>query len=533
LADWQQDVRRIQHIFRIGDGRLVDDEGIDWWALLSPHAYQRFYEFLLLEKLAREIDPSPALFATREHPLAHVLGKLLGTKPAILSESGQSGLSNRFSRYVRALRTLTPAQIRMISGDKWDADYRVRRFFSRSRKLSSRRLRSHATVLIPSSYRNVSRTAVAYARRAPESNFLLVATRVDGFINNLPNHVDSAPLAAYAPRPRNTSTEREIASLSARWKELQKNLLETNDKALVHIAGLLAGVPRSLSIGLRIRDAWRAVFEREKIETVLCGDENNWFTRLPVLLAKKRGVHTVHCSHGALDSNILLRGTCSDTYLAKGEMEKDYLVEQCRVPREQIVIGAPPDSHHASAGSPQNIERTDIVFFSEPYELYAGRTESLYRELLVNLCAVARQHNRKVVLKLHPFESVKARSRLVDQVLDSADRRLVEVSCEPMSERLLQRAWFGLTVESSTAVECALAGVPSFLCGWFDLDLYAYARQYQKFGAAKILDNPADLLRVPNLIASWSNQGASQRLADPITHENLSAVLQGRRVVRA
>jgi len=524
FADWQQDVRQIQQMLQLGNGRLVDAEGIDWWALLAPGAFQRFYEFWLLQKLAREIGTSPELYVTRAHPWTETLAKLLGTKATTLSGSPQNGFASRLRRYRTALRTLTPRQLTMIAGDKWDTDYRIRRFLATKRKSEP-----GAKVLLPSAYRNVSRIAVSYASLLPKKSFLLVTTRADGFLANLPRNVQAVTLAAYAQVPRIQSTEREIAALSARWKVLKENLQQAQDPALTYAAGLFADLPRALRNGLRIRDAWRKVFERESISAVLCGDENNPYTRLPVLLARKRGVWTINCSHGALDITVMLRGPCADVYLAKGEMEQDYLVEQCGVPRERIFVGAPPLECRPARES----RGTDIVFFSEPYELYFGRTETFYRELLPNLCEVARKHSRKVVLKLHPFESARARSNLVDHVLAGSDRRLVEISAEPMSQRLLQRTWFGVTVESSTAVECAVAGVPCFLCGWFDLDLHAYGKQYQKFGAAQILDRHTDILRIPDSLGLAPRPEATERLHHPITPGDLKTIMQTRDIVQA
>jgi len=216
-------------------------------------------------------------------------------------------------------------------------------------------------------------------------------------------------------------------------------------------------------------------------------------------------------------------------YLAKGEMEQDYLMQQCGVPQERIILGGPRLEQHATRKSPGS----DIVFFSEPYELYSGRTETFYRELLPNLCQVARKRGCKVVLKLHPFESAKARSKLVNRVLGDTDRTLVEISTEPVSERLLQRIWFGVTVESSAAVECALAGVPCFLCGWFDLDLHAYGKQYQEFGAAQTLDSPTDILRIPDLLELSQEPKAAKRLHHPIAPEDLRAILRSGDFVQA
>lgn len=522
FADWKQDVRSIHQAFAIGNGCLDDADGIDWWALLTPTRYPSVYEFLLLEKIAREIGKPVELYVTRPHSQADALAKLAGVKPVPLSVNKQSDFTARLSRHRASLRTLTPKQILRIALDKWDTDYTLRRFFARRGSGSD----SAHHILLPSAYRNASRAMLAYAALLPEREFLLVTTRTDGRIEKRPPNVDCSPLAAYAPVERSEATEREIKSLTERWLRLREKLHKSAEPLLIHAAGLFPDFGLSLRKGLRIRDAWRAVFERENIDAVLCGDENNPYTRLPLLLAQRRGLPAVYCSHGALDATILIRGVGADVYLVKGEMEKDYLVAQCGVPEGRAVIGAPtkpqsPPNRSTPAGAP-----TGIYFFSEPYELYSGRTELLYSELLANLCQLARQHSRKVIVKLHPFESRKARSRLVDRVLLAPDRSLVEVSAEPMSEELLRQVWFAVTVESSSAIECALAGIPSFLCGWFDLDLYAYARQYEKFGAALMLNSPADLLRIPDLLTSWPRPDAADLLHHPITPAALSTVLQ-------
>ena len=97
---------------------------------------------------------------------------------------------------------------------------------------------------------------------------------------------------------------------------------------------------------------------------------------------------------------------------------------------------------------------------------------------------------------------MSARLRLVDRLLSNDDRNLLEVTSEPVSERLFRRTWFSLTVESSVAVECALAGIPCFVCGWFDVDLHAYIKQYEKYGAAQILASPEEIERIPGSLNS-------------------------------
>lgn len=521
FSNWHEDIQQLQKLFALGNDWLVDTEKIDWWQLIAPSTYQKALEILLLSRIATEITNPVEVCATRQHPLADQLGKLLDVRVNFFAPDSSGGLSAG-AHFTRRLRAFTVQQALRIALDKWDTDYKLRRFFS----LPGGEKRQGERILLPSAYRNVTRAQLAYTSLLPDCEFLLVTTRKDGSVDKLPAHVSAAPLAAYAPIPRNQATENEIASLTERWQRLKEKLRQAQDPFHRQIANLFTDFDRVLRNGLRIRDAWRAVFEKQKIIAVLCGDENNLYTRLPVLLAKNRGIHTVYCNHGALDANVLIRGVCSETYLTKGEMEKDYLVRQCGVPGERIFVGAPsaiPPS--AQVFDEQRPKRTHIVFFSEPYELYSGRTESLYREILPALCKLAREHDRKVMVKLHPFESLRERTQLVKRILNKDDRELTEITAEPMSERLMQRIWVSLTVESSVAVECAVAGVPSFLCGWFDLDLYGYAKQYEKFGAARILHTPAE---IPGLLSQRRvDEKTPKELLRPITYEELTAVLQG------
>ena len=528
FSEWHEGVRRIREISHAGSDCLVDAEGIDWWELFSPTCFQGIYEFLLLLKIAGEIQPPAELRVTRPHGLADTLGKLVGVNVVPFIKQARP-VSAWVRRYTKALRTLTNAQVAGIALDKWDMDYRFRRLLRGRRRSSSFEHR----VLLPSAYRNVSRVLAAYASLLPDRRFLLVTTRADGAIRDLPRNVESLPLATYALLPRNKASEREIAALTKQWFALQRRLQQSKDPVVSYAVGLFPDFARILRVGVRIRDAWREALDRERISSVLGGDENNPYTRLPVLLARSRGVRTVNCSHGALDANLLLRGVCSDTYLAKGEMEKDYMVRQCGVPEERIALGASPVEHSLATGK-SRAPGDQIVFFSEPYELYSGRTETLYREVLPGLCAIARQYERKVVLKLHPFESVSARSRLVDRILTGADRQLVEISTAAISEQLLRRIWFALTVESSVAVECALAGIPCFLCGWFDLDMYCYGRQYEKFGAARVLKSPSAIPHIPEVL-DLQSPGADfrNRFDQPITQMELDGILQSARVAQA
>src|SRR5438874_6730915 len=93
--------------------------------------------------------------------------------------------------------------------------------------------------------------------------------------------------------------------------------------------------------GLAVRDAWNELFDSEKITACLCADDSNPYSRLPLIIAKKRGIPALACHHGALDNRMAIKKLHADLYLAKTEMERDYLVRVCRVTKERIVTGAP------------------------------------------------------------------------------------------------------------------------------------------------------------------------------------------------
>lgn len=528
FGEWGKDVRGIKEAFRFGLGWLIDGEGIDWWSLTAPTRHQKLFELRLVEKLARELSLTDDVYITRQHWLADVLRKSRNNNIGCFLPEASGPMSTWLGRYVEAMRSLTPAQVVQIALDKWDTDYGFRRVFAgRTREYTSVK-----SVLMPSGYRNVSRALLAYAKMLPDIRFLLVTTRQDCVSDEIPSNVSSVSLASYATVPRNRATEQEISSLTGRWLELERKIRQSRGLSQAHALGWFKDFRVGLQVGLRIRDAWRCILEQQPLYSVLCGDENNLYTRLPVLLAKTRRICTVYCSHGALDVNVLIRGVCSDTYLVKGNMERDYLVGQCEVPEEKVVIGA-PTCKAPLADVASTYERSQIVFFSEPYELYSGRTNCLYGDSLPRLCSIARKHDRKVLVKLHPFESMSSRLRLLDEVLIREDRELVEVTNEPVSNQLFRRMWFGLTVESSVAVECAMAGVPCFLYGWFDLGLHGYVRQYEKYGVARVLNSPEEIQRIPELLGSTRlNADTQDGICHPFTRSQLEAILLGEREPR-
>ncbi len=488
-----EDIRRMGEIFAAADGRLRDDEGIDWWNLACPDVLREAASVLAFERVAAEIPDSATLWSTRPGWPAAALARILSLSLRAYGENFVARGAKRFLRYARLSHHFSAGQLKEIFLDKYDGAYRWRAHIA-----GSTRPGSEPVVLIPSAYTNVSRVASAYASLLPEQTFLLVATRRSAKFFDAPENVKVHDLGSFAEK---NAPRAELNEMLQKWAILSRELQANIESATLQRVGLFDQFPAAFAQGLAVRNAWRRVFEREPVCAVLCGDDTNVTTRLPVLLAGRRGLPTLDFHHGAMDGYYLAKRLCCDFYLAKNELERDYLVGLCGLPPEKIVLGAPPAKYSSARlriGA-ENFPRakTAIVFFSEPYENVGVRTEEVYREVLPDLCAVARQLERSVVLKLHPFESPIQRSEIMQRILAPDDCKQITIVSGPLSEKLLSQTWAGVTVESTTVLDCALRGIPCFICEWLAFSPFGYVQQYARFGAGQLLRSAEEIADIP------------------------------------
>lgn len=521
-----EDLKLIRHIYSVGRGRLLDDEGIDWWDLTSLVVVPEIETVLVLRRLAAEIGRDAELWATRPGWPASACALLMQQPLRTFSDSRWTRCIDRSAHYMQLFRRFPAAQIKQIFLDKYDAGYRWRsRFASRKKTLAG------PVILLPSAYENVSRMAASYARLLPEQSFLLVATRESGKKFVPPHNVQVRDLADYAS---SDSPARETAPLLGNWESLKPVLRAAAQEFEILLqAGVFNVFPQWFRDCLHARNAWREVIDHEPVSGVLCGDDSNIYTRLPVLLAARRGIPTVDFHHGALDGRYLIKDLPSDVYLVKTAMERDYLTRVCGIPAEKLVDGAPLPADPRQFEQTLKRSRNSAVLFSEAYENAGLRAEEIYREILPPICRVAREAGHDVIVKLHPFESAAERKKLVRSVLSAPDSSLVTVVDGPLSPRLLSQAWFGITIESTTVLECLSAGVPAFLCGWLNLSSYGYVAQYGRFGIGEMLRSAKEIEEIPRRIAGLRNVPKGQqgfgKVADP---EELRQWLTPRPVAR-
>ena len=530
FAGGPEDFRRIADILRPGRGILVDDCGLDWWEILAPLRSLELLNVVIVKRILPEIA-SAEIFCTRSHPIANLLAKAAGRDIRMIQLRNQSALREKLQRIRLVAALLSPAQIFQIVLDKWDMDYRLR---SRVVRLPSPASRS--SVLLPSSYSNVTRMLNAYAKLLPQTEFSLVTTRQNGVTAGLAANVRTTSLANFAPAVISDSIRREVRSLEHGWSRLLDGPLRANQEiAWATDSGWFADIGRSFERWLRVREAWRHVLSVERISAVLCADENNPMNRLPVLLARNLKLPTVHCDHGALNALLPLRTPACDHYLVKGEMEREFMSRTFLVKADRITVGA-PEEPFADGSEPGSTQKGTsncagaIVFFSEQYELTLGRTEILYKQVLPGLCAIARSRGSRVIVKLHPFESLTSRRRLLRQVLSKEDWRQVSLVTGALTGEFLAGIWFAVTVESSVAVDCASRGLPCFLCSWFVPPLAGYEKQFVRHGAARSLESPEQIGKIPELLEDFRITPEIQRgLWSPITPARLEALLSNSR----
>ena len=522
LAIEVEDLQSWRPLLRHGMEIVVDRLGVDWWDVISTLIQAEMQDIRLALRLAEKLHGCGEIVTSRRSPVVDALQAQLGCSVR-LSKTSKAGWMHGILRRSKAAADLGFVQARQVVYDTYDPHYRWRGKLSKGRGPASTK---NPSILLPTAYSNVTKTALSYARMLPEQKFLLVVARESAEPFEVPPNVETMRLAAFASQKYD---HRELLELQRSWKQMENSLREFPEFKLSIENGVLQKGAAWLSRGLTIRDAWQKVFESHPIVGCLSGDDSNPYTRIPLLLAKRRGIPAVACHHGALDGRMAFKNPSFSAYLAKGEMESDYLKGICGVDFTRIKIGAPA----TSACENQirwNPDAPWIVWFAEPYECDFWRVEAIYRELLPRLIIIARRSGKSLVLKLHPFESARARRRLVNRILPFEERKLIKIIDAPLSNEILQNTWCAITVESTVAFECAASGIPTFLCGWLRHALAGYVAQFVRFGVGKLLESADDLLQIPELIrAERHHRVHTKQLSQTISAEMLSAVLCGSR----
>jgi len=487
--------QRVWELLALGLEELSDCFGLDWWELTSIMVHEYLETVFLLLLFVETLCPQDEIHVSRPSFQAEILRRATGVLVQTFSSPANHHVRG-VRHYLRVLKKFPMRQLVEIFWDKTDPGYQIRGSLG-----SRRETFSNPLVLLPSAYVNVTRTALAYAECVPDCRFLLVVTRRSGWVQSAPKNVSIAWLRSYASVTP-ASRRAEYEDLTKRWDLLRNELQAVPEFRLLTESGHLDDFPRRIALGLEIRDAWRNVLDTVPVQGVICADDSNPYTHIPLLLAKARGLPTIACHHGALDGRYMFKRSHADVLLAKGRMEKDYLVRLCGLPSEAVEVGAPtrPPNRKRETGRD---EKPFIVFFSEGYEVTGGRGRGFYQDVLPSLVDLALAEGKQLIIKLHPAESFSERKQLVEEVLSRKQRQVTRVIGGPLQPELLDKAWLGVTVLSTVAVECALRGIPCFLCSWLEAWPYGYVDQFTRFGVGIRLRHPGEIGQIPALIKTY------------------------------
>jgi len=487
------DFRRARQVLGVGCGRLIDEHGLDWWEIMSILLDGELEALILLQRFAHTLGSEDKVYVSRPGLHASLLECLLGKRVEVFTPRW-GARKGRLGHYVRVSNRLSTPQIIDVVCDKYDSGYQFRGRLARRRQPSPR-----PVVLLPTAYINVSRTGVAYANTFPEEDFLLVATRRSGWVKDPPRNVATAWLSSYAAVHGESA---EYGDLESRWRSLLNEMAGGAEFEILDRLGYLNDFPRRFRHGLEVRDAWLNVLDHEPVQGVLCADDSNPYTRIPLLLARSRGLVNIACHHGALDCYYIFKRSYGDVIWVKGKMEQDYLVRSCGVPQEKVEIGAPAllANRNGWEGSNPETFRPHILFISEAYDAYGGRPEGIYGDILPQLADLALATGRELIVKLHPGESERERRGMVDRVLSAEQKAATRVVSGALTEDLLASVWFGVTILSTVAMECAIRGIPCFLCAWLEAWPYGYVEQFIRFGVGIGLKDASEIGNIPRYL---------------------------------
>jgi hypothetical protein len=481
LHDCAQEIEDLyvtRRLLHPGFGGMVDCHGVDWWDILVPELLPKTLTLMLIERQARLLAAGREMYTTRPSWIASTLAARLGVG---LRTAGSGWWKHRL-RYGSLLTRLDGKQLAQLFEDK----FRIHRFadvFSGDPR---------PVILLPSAYVNGSRTAIHIAERMPQHDFLLMYTRSSGKLSSLPANV-----RMHALRVDSTpSDSSEMAGLLAGWEALKIRLTaQSKEFAFANCTGAFNHVPTLLRHGISMRDAWARVFDYANVTGLICTDDSNPPTRIPLVLARTRGLPTAICHHGALDYLMAVKSFSADSYIAKSSLERDYLHRVCGLPADKILeLPSPPENVRDSFE--QSIKADWLVFFSEPYEDKYWRSDEIYAELIPQLIALSSRMGLKLVFKIHPFESVKAHRRRLRRFAVNGAKNIKIIAGPPMDE-LYRKTRIAVTVQSTTALECARRGIPVFLCAWLRDAYSGYVAQFAHFGVGYPLTSAAQIADIP------------------------------------
>src|SRR5207245_8186827 len=121
-----EDLKLVRETLSAGQGRLVDEEGIDWWNLTALLIAPQVEAMLTWRRVAAQIPARADLWATRAGWPGNAIAFLLGGEVQTFSGSVATRLARRVGHYGGVFHRFSAAQVEEIFLDKYDRGYEWR-----------------------------------------------------------------------------------------------------------------------------------------------------------------------------------------------------------------------------------------------------------------------------------------------------------------------------------------------------------------------------------------------------------------------
>lgn len=205
--------------------------------------------------------------------------------------------------------------------------------------------------------------------------------------------------------------------------------------------------------------------------------------------ARRRGIPTILLQHGILGDYCQLSDPPVDHYVVRGTFWRDFLAASPRARAHVLeASGGGQHSKHAT------VSRDAILFLTAPYGLSGFQHLSDLDDILRTLLAVAANHDRELIIRVHPQEDIGFYQNKISQWVQ-AGQHSIRLSYSQGSglDALLGRAAVAVTYCSTVFLDCLRHHVPIVSFGWHD---FSYKRQIEAWGVFHFAEDLAGLSRL-------------------------------------
>lgn len=249
---------------------------------------------------------------------------------------------------------------------------------------------------------------------------------------------------------------------------------------------------------------WRQAVRPEMIVVGNAGDE-----RVLLMRESAEPVPVVLLQHGIMHWTYAVTDEPVDVFLLRGPFFQRSVNEKLR--RKTVVHNFP----EAGTGSqPGNTERKDILFITTPYDVPVLFHRGDLRDILGSLLRVAHSTHRRLMIRVHPNETISAYEQAVAELQHEFGWQAeVGYSQGPGADEVLARSCLAVLHFSTMFLDCLRHGIPIVSFGWH---WFPNKRQFEEEG---IFHFAPDLRGFENLV----RQGIEGKL--PVRREGLEEFL--------